>query len=133
MSKRIVWIDDEYPKIALVVKPLREARYEIRPYRTYGEVMEDLAMVRSADLLIVDLIIPPGRADVDRRYLGVELLKTLRALGMNQPVIVMSVVRSGAVQNELCQVPGIVKFINKNSPEPIEEDLLETVRATIGD
>jgi CheY-like chemotaxis protein len=132
MNKHITWIDDEYAKIGLLVKPLEAAGYEVQRYRTYGEVVDQLAAIRSTDLIIMDLIIPPGQTDVDARYLGVELMKRLRAEGLQQPIIIMSVVMRGNVRAELEQIPGIVDFINKTSPEPIEEELLELVRRTLG-
>jgi FixJ family two-component response regulator len=103
----------------------------VRRYRTYGEVIDRLDEIRSAGS-IMDLIIPPGQADVEARYLGIELMKRLRAEGLAQPVIVMSVVMRGSVRSEMESIPNIVDFINKTSPEPIEEDLLELVRRTIG-
>ena len=132
MSKQIVWIDDEHATIGLLVKPLQRAGYSLKRYRTYGEVMENLADVRQADLLIVDLIIPPGQANVEARYLGLELMKALRAAGLNQPMIVMSVVLHSSVRAAVQQIPGIAGFVNKTSPEPIEEELLNMVRDTIG-
>jgi CheY-like chemotaxis protein len=133
MSKHITWIDDEYAKIALLVKPLETAGYHVQRYRTYGEVIARLAETRATDLIIMDLIIPPGQADVDARYLGVELMKRLRAEGLTQPFIIMSVVMRDNVRAELEQISGIVDFINKYSPEPIEDELLDLVRSTIGD
>ncbi len=132
MSKHITWIDDEYPKIGLLVKPLEAAGYAVQRYRTYGEVIDRLADIRSTDLIIMDLIIPPGQADIDARYLGIELMKRLRAEGLAQPIIIMSVVMRGNVRAEIEQIPGVVDFINKTSPEPIEEELLDLVRRTIG-
>lgn len=132
MSNQIVWIDDEYAKIGLLVKPLEAAGYTVRRYRTYGEVIEQMDQIRSSQLIIMDLIIPPGQADVDARYLGIELLKRLRTEGLEQPVIVMSVVMRSSVRSEMEPIANIVDFINKTSPEPIEEELLELVRRTIG-
>jgi CheY-like chemotaxis protein len=132
MSKNIVWIDDEYATIGLLVKPLHQAGYGLKRCRTYGEVMDNLEEVRQADLLIVDLIIPPGRANVEGRYLGLELMKALRAEGINTPIIVMSVVLRNSVRIEVEKIPGIVGFVNKTSPEPIEEELLDMVRRTLG-
>jgi CheY-like chemotaxis protein len=132
MSKNIVWIDDEHATIGLLVKPLQRAGYSLRRFRTYGEVMDSLADMRQADLLIVDLIIPPGQANVEARYLGIELMKALRAEGIDTPIIVMSVVLHSSVRAEVEKIPGIAGFVNKTSPEPIEEELLDLVRHTIG-
>jgi FixJ family two-component response regulator len=131
MNKQIAWIDDEYAKIGLLVKPLEAAGYEVRRYRTYGEVIEKINDIRAAALIIMDLIIPPGQAEVDERYLGISLMKRLRAEGFTQPIIIMSVVMRGNVRADIEQIPGIVDFINKTSPEPIEEELLELVRRSI--
>lgn len=132
MTKYITWVDDEYAKIGLLVQPLEEAGYVVRPYRTYGEVIENLSSVRLTDLIIMDLIIPPGPAEVEARYLGIELMKRLRSEGLTQPIIVMSVVPRGSVHTEIEKISDIVDFVSKTSREAIEEELLELVRKTIG-
>ncbi len=132
MSKQIVWIDDEHAKIGLLIKPVQNAGYTVLRFRTYGEVIDRLGDIRRADLIIMDLIIPPGQAEVEGRYLGIDLMKRLRAEGLMQPIIVMSVVVRGNVRADIAQIPNIVDFLNKTSPEPIEEELLELVNQTIG-
>jgi len=132
MTKRIAWIDDENAKLTLLVKPLQAAGYSLQRYRTYGEALENVEQMRQAELFIVDLIIPPGPAEIEGRYLGLSLLRQLRALGLQQPAVVMSVVLYNTVKPELDQISNVIEFINKTSPEPIEETLLEIVKKTIG-
>ncbi len=133
MAKPIIaWVDDENAKLTLLVKPLQSAGYVLQRYRTYGEALDNVEQMRQAQLLIIDLIIPPGAADIEGRYLGLALLRQLRSLGLNQPVVVMSVVLYNTVKPELDQIPNVIEFINKTSPEPIEETLLEIVKKAIG-
>jgi CheY-like chemotaxis protein len=133
MAKPIIaWVDDENAKLTLLVKPLQAAGYVLQRYRTYGEALDNVEQMRQAQLLIIDLIIPPGTADIEGRYLGLALLRQLRSLGLNQPAVVMSVVLYNTVKSELDQIPNVIEFINKTSPEPIEETLLEIVKKAIG-
>lgn len=132
MTHRIAWVDDENAKLGLLVKPLQQAGYTLVRCRTYSEALDRLDEIRQAELLILDLIIPPGTADIDGRYLGLALLRQFRAEGLQQPAVIMSVVLHNTVKPELDEIPNVIDFINKTSPEPIEETLLDIVKQTLG-
>ncbi len=96
MNKKIVWIEDDISIINSVVAPLETAGYII--HRIYGpdEAKEDLDLLRDADLILLDLIMPVDEHDDTNSrqgvYPGLELLKYLRfECKIQTPVVLFSV------------------------------------------
>ena len=93
-NKCIVWIEDDIDVIDPVVDPLRKSGFNILPLRNYTEAKDHLEEIRNCDLILIDLILPPGREEQenDQEYLGLKLLKFLRHEEIQIPVIAFSVV-----------------------------------------
>jgi CheY-like chemotaxis protein len=92
-GRTIAWIEDDIDVIDPVVKPLRQVGFQILEFRTYSEAVAHLEELSSCDLILLDLILPPGMEEVsDSKYLGLELLKYLRKANIKAPVVIFSVV-----------------------------------------
>jgi CheY-like chemotaxis protein len=95
VPKRIAWIEDDADIIYSVVKPLEEQGFTIEVYRTVQETLDNVERLRACDLILLDLILPSGKAEEEHglveMYAGVQLLQSLRSThAMDLPVIVLS-------------------------------------------
>ena len=107
-NKTIAWIEDDSDEIAAVVKPLRRAGFEFHYVYHYAEAIARIDEIGKCDLILLDLILPPGPSGDDsdpaleaEDYLGKLLLRRFRReYGINAPVIVFSVVARGKVFDE---------------------------------
>lgn len=100
-KKTVAWIEDDADEIAVVIKPLLRAGIEFNIYHNYSHALEHMEEIRACDLILLDLIIPPGDAapsdqpslEEDEEYLGKPLLRKIRdEFEIQLPVIVLSVV-----------------------------------------
>ena len=102
-SKKIVWIEDDTNIINDVVRPLERSGFVIERFYTVKEALDNVEALQACDLILLDLIIPPG--DTDERfghYPGMYLLRTFREqYQLEQPVIVLSVVADADVFQDL--------------------------------
>jgi CheY-like chemotaxis protein len=91
----IVWIDDDAAVLSAVVRPLERRGHSFVTIRTTDEALSSINTLRSADLILLDIVIPgTPLAEVHEKYAGVALLRHLRcACDVTTPVIVFSVVR----------------------------------------
>ena len=109
--KKIAWIEDDTDIIDLVVRPLERSGYQITRFHTIKEALDNMESIRQCDLVLLDLIIPPG--DTDEKfgdYPGIYLLRTFRqAYQMKQPVIVLSVVADLKTFDELKEMDAVVE------------------------
>ncbi len=114
MPKTIVWIEDDTDIIDPVVRPLERAGYRFERLRTAKEALDRLDIIRGSDLIVLDLILPPG--GMDRKfscYPGLDLLQELREQhGITQPVVVLSVVRNEETFEKL-RALGVADVITK--------------------
>jgi CheY-like chemotaxis protein len=93
LSRKIVWIEDDTDVLDPTVKPLRDMGFTIQEYRTYAEADANIEVLRKCDLILLDLILPPGNSTIKGEYLGLKLLRRLRKdLKVKTPIIVYSVV-----------------------------------------
>ena len=103
INKKIVWIEDDTNIINDVVRPLERSGYGIQRFYTVKEALDNLDALKACDLILLDLIIPPG--DMDEpvgHYPGMYLLRTFREkYQFEQPVIVLSVVANAEVFQDL--------------------------------
>jgi len=99
----IVWIDDDIEIIDPVVQPIVEAGHEITRIRRADQALDSVEALQSADLILLDMILPVGDHEEDfGRYPGVTLLRKLREEhGVKTPVIVFSVVEEEKLEEEL--------------------------------
>lgn len=103
INKQIVWIEDDTNIINDVVRPLERNGYQIERFHTVKEALDNLDVLRACDLILLDLIIPIGEANVEVGYYpGMYLLRTFREIyHLEQPVIVLSVVANAEVFQDL--------------------------------
>ncbi len=102
MHSTIVWIDDDTYVYDELIEPLKE-EYDVIYLHTAKEVLDSLDLIRSANLLIVDMIIPEGPGVLKfGHYTGLEVLETLkREYQIAMPVIVLSVVDRQNIEDVL--------------------------------
>jgi len=97
-NRTIAWIEDDADEIAAVIKPLQRAGFHFNYYRDYSEAIEKREEIRQCDLILLDLIIPPGSASVatnpelrTEQNLGKKLLRRFREeFAIEQPAIALS-------------------------------------------
>lgn len=120
MSKTIIWIEDDTDIIEPVIHPLKQAGYKIIPLRTVKEALDAIAQIRSADLILLDTLLPTGPLETfpsGRKfnyYIGKDLLEELRNFYhvTNIPVIVLSVVHREEVIKQLKSL-GVADILRK--------------------
>ena len=100
---RIAWIDDDAHVMWSVVEPLQLAGFVIEKYPSLSEATADLARICAADLILLDVIMPPGTTVASgTRYSAADFLRKLRSSSSPYPpVIVFTVIRDRTVLDEL--------------------------------
>jgi CheY-like chemotaxis protein len=104
MAYTIVWIDDDTDILDPVVGLLERAQHRIERIRSVGEALEKIDLIRRSDLILLDILLPPGKAKGDDygRYSGLGLLRELREKhGIDNPVVVLSVITNKDAQHDL--------------------------------
>lgn len=101
--KKIVWIEDDTDIINDVVRPLERGGYLIERFYSVKDALDHLDALRACDLILLDLIIPPGETEEHfGHYPGMQLLRKFRTeFELKQPVIVLSVVADVEVFQDL--------------------------------
>ena len=134
MAKTIVWIEDDIDIIEPVVRPLELAGYTFVKLRTIAEALNAIEVIRNADLVLLDMILPPSQIDREfGRYPGRKLLEILRKeYGIVTPVIALTVVTQPEVLEDLANL-GVADVLRKPiRPSVLKqrvEDVLERVPA----
>jgi CheY-like chemotaxis protein len=92
-AKTIAWIEAETEDLAPVVEPLRRAGFAIEPFANYAEARARMEELVRCDLLLLELLLPPGSARHDEdELLGRRLLQYIRhERKLRVPAIVLSV------------------------------------------
>jgi CheY-like chemotaxis protein len=124
MAKTIVWIDDDIDIIQPVTKLLEREGHRFLHFRTVSEALDNVGLIRSSDIILLDIILPSGKTDEDYgRYAGVELLEELRKQGIDTPVVAFTVVSNAKVQRELHEL-GVKDIISKPAlPSNLKESV----------
>jgi CheY-like chemotaxis protein len=122
----IAWIEDDHERIGSLVKLLERDGHEILPYGSWEEVKGQIETIRSCDLIILDIILPPVEDDP---YLGLSVLDLLRnEHGYRAPVVVCSRVKNPVVLRELREL-GVTEILRK----PVRPSVLyEVVTKALG-
>ena len=125
---KIAWIDDDTDIIDPVVEPLEEAGYTIERFRTIEAALGAINYLETSDLILLDMILPPGDLDEDfGRYSGVALLRKLREIhGVATPVVVFSVVDMKKVIEQLKPL-GIGGYVRKPALPSELKDAVDAV------
>lgn len=115
MSSTIVWIEDDTPVIESVVRPLRRTGYNIEEMHSVSEVLGKVEVIRSSDLILLDLLLPLGTHEpYDNRYSGLHLLEELRSQhNVSVPVVLFTVLPVTEVWESRFDELGIAKYIQK--------------------
>lgn len=130
MKPLIGWIEDDIDALAPVMEPLIERGFTFKKFRTYQEALDNVETLRSCDLIILDLILPPGKSakPYDDDYLGIRLLHSLRVeFQLQAPILIFSVVAHVLPDVDLKQ------YDVRAELKPIrQERLMRTVHELLG-
>ena len=111
-----VWIDDQFWKLTALVRSLKDEGYNYLGIESYQQALDNIDTIKVAKFLVLDIIIPPGNREYESNenpYLGLDLLRRLRDAGVNQPVIVFTVVRELELLKQLENEPNVVGVFKK--------------------
>ena len=130
MSKTIVWADDDIGIIRSTIRPLEKAGYKFIELRSVREALGKIEILRKADLLLFDMILPPGEGNNElefSRYPGLDLLEILRnKFKINTPVVVLTVATNEEIFERL-KALNVVDIINKPVRPSILKEKIEHV------
>lgn len=114
MSKKIVWIEDDSDIIKPVIRPLQLAGHSIEHLYSAAEALAAVEMIREADLILIDMILPAGKTEQTfSRYAGKDVLKELREVhDVETPAVVFSVVTKEEVLEEI-EAIDVVDIVRK--------------------
>lgn len=131
MAKRILFIEDDFEKIKGLAENLESIGYEI-DHALNGTEGIDKVKSEEYDLVIVDLIMPPGdKIQIkEERESGIRVCEVIKKeVSKDLPIIILSVV------SEDEEIGGALEQLNINEylEKPILPSVLErTVRGLIG-
>lgn len=123
MTKRILWIDDDYYAIKGLFRPLEKAGYNVDVAVSAYEGFQKAQRWRGYDLIVVDLIIPISEEESvpdivkdwgneKNTYVGIGLVKWLiQQVQATCPVIILSVIPDPitAYRLENLQLTGFIR------------------------
>lgn len=117
MSKTVIWIEDDTDIIDPVVRPLELAGHHFVRLRNVKEALDAVDQIRQADLILLDMILPPGEMEWEQgtqsRYPGLEVLRRLREVhDIGVPIIALTVVTRTETHQKLREF-GVVDIVNK--------------------
>jgi CheY-like chemotaxis protein len=150
MSKRILWIEDDYFAIGGLMRPLKKAGYEIDAATSAEEAYRKiLDSPVSYDLIVVDLILPASDKESndqdaqlplvvhswkDEKYYGIGLIRWLIEVEKIEcPVLMLSVVRDPIKAYGLEHL-GIAGYLSKTGllPSWVTDQVLKLLPSTKG-
>jgi CheY-like chemotaxis protein len=133
-NKKICWIDDDINILGPVLTPLEEAGYTIQKIYSLHEARQRLEIIREADLVILDLIMPPNTEQNEKSgpYPGADFLTELRRdHNIRTPVLLFSVVRRGEILEKLKAMDGVDIISKPVRPQNLKERV-ERILGEIG-
>jgi DNA-binding response OmpR family regulator len=100
---KIIWIDDNNYIMKSVIYPLQQAGHLVLAYRTPGEARENMAEVRSADVIILDMLLPDDKEmSEEHSYFGEQFFQELRETHhITAPIIAFTVRTDNALKQRL--------------------------------
>lgn len=131
MEKTISWIDDDIHILDPVVEQLETDGYKIYRFYSLTEAQDNIEVIKSTELLLLDLILPPLKDEGERpsNYPGKEfLIKLKEEYSLNIPVIIYSVVNRDVIMEQLkeLKVDGIIH--KPILPGALRERVLRVIR-----
>ncbi len=129
----IIWIDDDTEIIGPVVDPLEQDGHDITRIRTVGEALDAVEALRTCDLILLDMIIPPGDCSENLEgYAGISLLRMLReGHRVTTPVIVFSVTDQQKIEGELASL-NVADYVRKPALPSELKKVVDAVLAAQG-
>jgi len=128
MNKKIAWIEDDISIIKDVIQPLINEGYIFTYLRTVKEALNNINLLKTVDLILLDLIFPTGEDTIDfSQYPGVSLLEKLRnEFNVETPVVVFTVVKNGPAYTRLREL-GVAEIVNKPERPSVLKEIVEQV------
>jgi CheY-like chemotaxis protein len=125
----IYWLEDDARIIWPLVESLEDEGHEVKPVTTVAEALDLVDAFKTAEALIVDMILPRGRADIGPdRYAGLSLLRALRRQhGVHCPAVVLSVVSREELAPRIADL-GVVIYLRKPATQ---QELKEAVNEVL--
>ena len=130
MKKKIAWIEDDIDVIDAVVRPLVNAGFEFKEFHTYSEVLDNLEEIFDCDLILLDLIFPPGQKakeiEVDDEPLGLKFLEVVKEHKPQIPIIILSVIaKTESVDKKLDDYRAVLNF--RQQPKAVRPSKLKAL------
>jgi len=113
MKRRVLIADDDPDILDLVSASMRQAGADVMSVTSGAELLERLAEDGAFDLVISDVAMP--------WMTGVEVARSLRAAGLEVPVILMTAFRTAALAEEIRSLGGRTALL----PKPFDPDELD--------
>jgi len=131
MKNTIGWIEDDIHELYPVMEPLVERGFVFKKFRTYQQALDGVETLRKCDLIILDLILPPGKNIDTDDYLGIDLLRRFREeFHLHTPILIFSVV---AHAHDILSEDDLAKYQARALFKPIrQERLMKEVYELIG-
>ena len=127
MSKTIAWIEDDVDIIGPVIRPLERVGYKFVRFRSVEEVFANIPQLQSADLILLDMILPHGGYEGEMgRYTGLDIFEALREThNVDTPIVALTVVAREEVRQKLRDL-GVTDIIRKPvRPSELKERIEE--------
>jgi CheY-like chemotaxis protein len=129
--KTILWVEDEKDQYEAFSYYL-EKEYKIDRALDYEDALLKLNKT-NYDLIIVDIIIPSGKKistleelkKVRNIFFGVELIQRIREMNKLNKILVVTVVKEGAIQARINAIDPNIQIINKYESGP--ENIMDIV------
>jgi CheY-like chemotaxis protein len=134
--KKILWVEDDAWAIQGLMLPIIHSGVEVEIVETYTDALEKLEIGEAFDAFVVDLILPLARdaeSDISTqgeqdKYLGVSLVKEIKARWPEAPVFVLTVVSDDAVFKALADLE-VTHILHKPIlPSELQDILLGMIR-----
>lgn len=129
MQKTIAWIEDDLDVLSSLIDYLSDDGFLFKEYRTYREALDNIEEIRECDLILLDLILPPGLPNRQGNFLGLDLLRRLRdEFHVTIPIIALSViVNSHAINVDELENLNAIPLPKFSDLKDIREEILKAM------
>jgi DNA-binding response OmpR family regulator len=131
MKMKIAWIEDDANIIASLTYPLEKEGVTIRKFISVAEARESLEAIVGADLILLDVILPPGPGiEARSRYPGRDLLREWRSASITlPPIIVLTAVTNPDALHDLRRL-GVAEIMMKPTlPSALKKAVHDVLRS----
>jgi len=127
--RKILWVEDDANVLMGLVRPLEKDGHKIIIAEDEIDALE-LINENNFDLILVDIIIPTGKKDDygHTEFVGFDLLKKIKELEIEVPIIVLSVIRDPNMIKEMYEI-GVKLVLPKGAylPSKLKEQVYEVL------